>query len=483
MNKYLDLLKNKVDKDILQELSDIEFKYEGFHNVTFKAKYKNILCQLRVPTSNLVNHEFESDFLTNLPNVYYYKKGVLIRKWFEGSTIENIELNNELQRKIIQKVKEFHCQNIQLPAIDLFYYGKYSCKYKRLVEKYSDPKYFVTAHCDLNLKNILVDTEGNVELIDFEWVRKAHPLFDVISLSKIGFDKQLLKELFIITDEEFDEFQYICNSFDKMAYAKKYKKMLLNNDLEEISKGYTNKSYKLNNLFIQHKRNNSFNHLNKLEIFNNLDIVEKVIYEDKDVIIRNFIKNKNIDWGLKKNRLLLTETIAKLHTSKIKLKNNQIYNRIQFYVEKLKEHKKFNEVFDQNTQNLIQEASKFLKNEVPSHNDLNRENILLTINNKIKLIDLEYSSMNSKYFDLAYHCSDIDYDEQTEKEFILNYAKNTNFSIDFDEYFAIKAIVNFYGIAWSLTFNKDFNFDWLTKHVFNNLGKLKNFYEKNLKNS
>lgn len=268
-----------------------------------------------------------------------------------------------------------------------------------------------------------------------------------------------------------------------MAYAKKYKKMLLNNDLEQIAKGYTNKSYKLNNLFIQHKHNNSFNHLNKLEIFNNLDIVEKVIYEDKDVIIRNFIKNKDIDWGIKKNRLMLAQAIAKLHTSKIKLKNNQIYSRIRFYVEELIEHIKFNEVFDQNTQNLIQEASKFLKNEVPSHNDLNRENILLTINNKIKLIDLEYSSMNSKYFDLAYHCSDIDYDEQTEKEFILNYAKDTNFSIDFDEYFAIKAIVNFYGIAWSLTINKDFNFDWLTKHVFKNLDKLKNFYEKNLKKS
>ncbi len=66
-----------------------------------------------------------------------------------------------------------------------------------------------TCHCDLNLKNILINENNDVELIDFEWVRKSNPLFDAMSLIHMNFDPSLVKKEFNITQKRYKQ-AFIC---------------------------------------------------------------------------------------------------------------------------------------------------------------------------------------------------------------------------------------------------------------------------------
>ncbi|MCE6056473.1 phosphotransferase [Mycoplasmopsis agalactiae] len=477
MNEY-EFLESRIEKDLLNKLSNIKFYYKGFHNYTFKVDYERKTCQLRVPISNLVDHQVESLFMDKLPGVYYYKKGVLVRKWFEGKTLEKVNLTLKVQKAVIDKIKEFHKIEIDLPAIDLFYYGKGSKKYQTYVEKYNNDASLVTCHCDLNLKNILINEKNEVELIDFEWVRKANPLFDAMSLIHMNFDSNLVKKEFKISQNRYKEALYVCNEFSRMSYEHIYKDLLLDENKTQLHEGYTNLSYVKNDLFIQKKQKNGFNHLNKLEKFSNLGITENVIYEDDEVIVRHFINKIPIDFQNSHIRLKIAQKLATLHSSKIKLIKNQIAKRIKFYYNANKDHELFNKTFSTEVKSKILEAAKLLKNEIPSHNDLNRENFLLANNNEIMFIDFEYSSQNSKYFDIAYHCSDLDYSVDDEKMFINEYLKHTKFDFDYDDYYATKAIVCLYGISWSLTYNPDFDFTWLVKHVLNNINYVDKFLQK-----
>ncbi len=88
--------------------------------------------------SDLVDHSIESLFMDKMPGVYYYKKGILVRKWFEGKTLEKVNLTLEVQKAVIDKIKEFHKIKVDLPAIDLFYYCKGTKKYQKYVEQYAN---------------------------------------------------------------------------------------------------------------------------------------------------------------------------------------------------------------------------------------------------------------------------------------------------------------------------------------------------------
>lgn len=59
-------------------------------------------------------------------------------------------------------------------------------------------------------------------------------------------------------------------------------------------------------------------------------------------------------------------------------------------------------------------------NSVPCHHDLNPRNFLMT-NNKIILLDWEYSGQGDPAWDLAYFITHGDLDEQSEKQFLNHY--------------------------------------------------------------
>ncbi len=58
---------------------------------------------------------------------------------------------------------------------------------------------------------------------------------------------------------------------------------------------------------------------------------------------------------------------------------------------------------------------------VPSHNDLNENNLLLDTSNKLWMIDWEYSSMASPYWDLATICNSGKYEESHCRQLLAAY--------------------------------------------------------------
>ncbi|QSF13812.1 phosphotransferase [Mycoplasma sp. Mirounga ES2805-ORL] len=464
MNKqYLDLIKANLPNKIYDNISNVELFYKGFHNYTFKAQYKKRDVQLRIPLNKVnVKHNIENIILENFASTIYYKNGVLIRKWFDGQTLEKVSINDQIQTNILNKVKTIHQIQIDLPELDLFYYGKGTKKYQKLVNKYLDSSKYKTSHLDLNLKNILVNDKNEVEIIDFEWSRKTHPGFDALSLIKnVGLNKDIVCKHLDITKEVYEDFYFITSEFQKMGYRKTYSKFVIDEDTKQLTSGYTNQSFVKNDLFIQVKKKNGFNHLTKLEKFNKLSCVIPVIFEDEKLIIRKFINNNEIDFSQLTNKNKIVKAIKELHLSKIKVPNNKIYDRLKLYLE-ICPNKEFLNRIGKDLINKILVNSKTLKNEVVSHNDPNTQNIILTNNQEIKLIDFEYVSMNSKYFDLAYIASEHDLNDEEEKQFLTIYSNN----IDFNEYYRVKVICNFYGILWSLSYNPDFEFNWLEKNIY-----------------
>ncbi|MBU4689534.1 phosphotransferase [Mycoplasma zalophidermidis] len=470
MTNYIQFLKENISKELLSELSDIKFIYKGFHNYTFKAKYKRKDVQVRIPISNLVNHDIEAQVLKSLSTTLFYENGILIREWFDGKTLEDIKLTKEIQLKVIKKIKQFHQLPLNVPKMDFHYYKKGSEKYADLVKKYTKDANLVTSHCDLSAKNILINETGDIELIDFEWVRKAHPFFDAITLVQSqNFNTDIVKTEFCMTDQQFEEITFISDEFRQHGYESVYSNFVINGDNKKIGRGLTNLSYVQNDLFIQIKQKNEFNHLNKLSLFDKLKCNEKVIFENENMIIRKYINSLDINFG---NEYIITDiakAISELHCSRIKLKDNVIRQRIEKYIEVLNNHRKFNLVFTPNIIKTLLTYAEFLTNDVPSHNDLNKENILLDNTNNIKFIDFEYSSMNSIYFDLSYCASALELSPELEIKFLNSYSENSSRIIDLNEYHKTKALANFYGIAWSLTINPEFDFSWLINNVLDNL--------------
>ncbi|MBN0919625.1 phosphotransferase [[Mycoplasma] gypis] len=448
--EYQQMIDEMVKKNLL---SDIEFVYKGFHNYTFKARYKgNKFVQLRVPSSKLVDHDTEEKYYLQDPDCLFYKKGLLIRKWFEGKTLETVPLTEEIQKMVIKELKQFHKQKLDVNQINWNKYDISDPKFLRIIEKIQD-KRNVVIHGDLALKNILINDKKQVKLLDLEWVRKAHVGFDVLSLYQIGFDKKLLKKEFRLTEKEFEDLEYVTDLFREYSYKNTYCDFLKNSSgLKKIETGFTNESFVFNDKFIQQKNYTGFNHLNDEKIFNNHDFAINTLYEDEYLLVKDFVHSRVINIENEQTLELIARTLKNFHNSDIEVADNNILQRIEHLFFEYKFHPILNDLSEELKTKII-ENFKDLKPEVVSHNDLNITNILLTKDNKIKFIDLEYVCKNSKYFDIAYLMSNLNFDDAQEKQFIEMYDS----IVDFNEYYRIKCLVNFYTLLWSLDINDDWD--------------------------
>ncbi|WP_027120643.1 phosphotransferase [Mycoplasmopsis lipofaciens] len=452
-NSYLiEILKNKLP-DLFYKIKNINLVYEGFHNYTFKGKLNDEFVQIRIPKNNIVNYEIEERILKNNKDTIYYQKGVLIKKWFEGKTLDEISINPIIEKNIIKEVKKINKLKLDVPMFDWFYYGKGSKKYQDLVSKYTNDR-IVTSHGDLAPKNIIVNSLNEVKIIDFEWVRKCHIIFDIYNLiERVGLNRKTVLKNFKISEAEYHNFQFILNYFSKLTYKNMYAKLLKNlNTSQKILLGNTNENYKYNDYFIQVKKYDGFNHLNKQNKFNNLSCTINCLFEDKKVKISKYVNTNFINFKDKFIMHRIAVALKELHNSKIKVKQNNIWERVKKWYEKHKNKQILSSLNKNIIDQLFSNIQK-IQNNVVSHNDFNSTNILMTLNNEIKIVDLEYVTTNNKYFDLAYFCSSIGYNEKEEKLFLSFYS----FDLSFKEYLKYKCIVNFYGLLWSIDLDDGFD--------------------------
>ena len=145
--------------------------------------------------------------------------------------------------------------------------------------------------------------------------------------------------------------------------------------------------------------------------------------EDNGVKISEYIESTDIltrKTSRKKRNLLLTSNLLKkLHMSSIKFENSfNVFIEIEKYVNYLE-----NKV-------LIFNFKKTLENMgvvcVPCHNDAVPENFLKTEKNEIFLIDWEYSGLNDPMWDLATYSLESNLSLDEDRFFLQNYFKEEN---------------------------------------------------------
>ena len=114
-------------------------------------------------------------------------------------------------------------------------------------------------------------------------------------------------------------------------------------------------------------------------------------------MVGEFLKGGHKKKLNKRNIALLAKTIKKLHTIRAR-----------------KKAKPFN-------QRCINLASKFSKDLVLSHNDINVKNVLFS--SRCMLIDWEYAGLNDRYFDLASISCEYKFSQKDEVYFFKHYGK------------------------------------------------------------
>ncbi|MCF6207093.1 MAG: phosphotransferase family protein [Sulfurovum sp.] len=85
------------------------------------------------------------------------------------------------------------------------------------------------------------------------------------------------------------------------------------------------------------------------------------------------------------------------------------------------------------------------KENVLCHNDLNPLNLLWSTE-KIILIDWEFAGVNDRYFDLASVCVEFRFEEEAEKQFLLEYFKGNDYSLE--KLYAYKVLYRVLCEAW-----------------------------------
>lgn len=206
--------------------------------------------------------------------------------------------------------------------------------------------------------------------------------------------------------------------------------------------GMTNKNYKVTigekNYVFRVPGNGTEEMINRLEEVANveatreLDIDANIVYFGKNdgIKIAEYIENAETLNGKTAKReeviKLTASTLKKLHNSNVKFNNVfDVFQKIQDY-ERLLEKVNGNNFEDyyevkeeiMKLKTLQQDLDLQL---VPCHNDTVPENFIKSGDDKIYLIDWEYSGMNDPMWDLAAHSLECDFSEDDEELFLTYY--------------------------------------------------------------
>ncbi|WPB50791.1 phosphotransferase [Metamycoplasma subdolum] len=213
------------------------------------------------------------------------------------------------------------------------------------------------------------------------------------------------------------------------------------------NQGHTNKVYKdeENNLFIKQKSYDGFNHTIDYFLLNNLSFTPKVIKDNKEELVTEWIDAENLEDSFFTDAMLqeFAKDLITLHNSKLKFPKNNIAKRFRTYFKMTQENNVQIEVINK----WYRKLSLFIKNidtSAPTHNDLWPFNLLRT-KEKIYFIDWEYSTMGDVHWDLAYFIESANLTKHQEEVFLKAYGD------DFEEKYLLvhKILVNALIVLWN----------------------------------
>ncbi|MBN3534625.1 phosphotransferase family protein [Mycoplasma procyoni] len=205
----------KIPKEFRDKLTQITKIYSGKQNHTYSAFLENQKVQIRIPQNDFVDWENEAYFLKDNKDYIFYQKGFFVKKWFQGEQL-NKELLKNKETILFSKLKEL--QNLNKPQLKEFDWNILEIKDKKFSKKLNRYKNDLktVSHGDLRFKNLLINEQNKIKIIDFEWVRLNDPYFDFVCLHLyLGISKKKIINFFELNKTKFDDFIYLVNKFNK----------------------------------------------------------------------------------------------------------------------------------------------------------------------------------------------------------------------------------------------------------------------------
>ena len=179
------------EKNILKNISNLKLFYEGKHNKTYQGVFYKQLVQVRIAKNKIVNHNNELLFLENNNNVLYIDNELMIKKWIPGTPLNKHDINT---LKAIEKSLNKHWHTT---LSDITYFTNIE----------HDKSDIVLSHGDLRPQNIIIDNEGKIHLIDYEWINYNSKYFDLAHLHLYCFfDIKDIAKVFKVEIEKLQDF-------------------------------------------------------------------------------------------------------------------------------------------------------------------------------------------------------------------------------------------------------------------------------------
>ena len=219
---------------------------------------------------------------------------------------------------------------------------------------------------------------------------------------------------------------------------------------EEIKIGYTNRKFKRGNKFFLIKNQNEFNHRIDYKILNTFDFIPKLIKEDGNELVWEFIEGKHLDNPTNNDLKQLAKILRTLHKSDLVFPKNNMRKRLKQYLRKLHSKKQFDPIIENNYREMINLLSKMSRLN-PLHNDLRSENILKDKTGKIWIVDWEYATMGDKHFDISYYMESMALNQKQRAIFLNEYNAYDNYQAYIPEWLSkYERFVNYLTICWAL---------------------------------
>ncbi|TCG10351.1 phosphotransferase [Mycoplasma marinum] len=220
----------------------------------------------------------------------------------------------------------------------------------------------------------------------------------------------------------------------------------------KIEGGHKNKTFKIKttdgNFFLKIKKHDNFNHKIDYKNLNNFNFVPKLIFDDDNEIIWEFLEKQELILN-KENLSEMAQIMLKVHNSKLVLPISNHKARLIEYYEALK-HK---ENIPLEVEQFYETALKIIEEfdiSTPLHNDPWMNNFVKT-NRGIFLVDWEYASMGDKHFDLAFVIDGSWLNEDQEYFFLQSYGIE---NYDQEKLSKAKLLVNYLTLVWMHRFDE-----------------------------
>ncbi|ACF07533.1 Choline/ethanolamine kinase [Metamycoplasma arthritidis] len=407
IGKVIEDIEKVFGKKVANSISNVRFFHEGFHSKTYIGKLNNeTWVQIRIPKHNIeINYANEELISAHFKNYLHVKDGYLIKRWFPGQDLFKLRLDDEnLQNSIMQSVESLQKINVKgVTKFDWLAYNTTDKKYLELVKKYENEG-LVLAHNNIKRHNVLVNKQGYIKLIDFEFAAYNSRYTDPVTLHLfLGIDKQKIVDFFNLDSTVFDDYVYLIKMFSQEAYKHTYAKLAgPSSKIYESLAKLQQKDYTISNRFIIQKYHNQFDNRLDLKELEAFYFVPACIYEDNERIIWKWLSCHPVEAITIRQMKVLAYSLRTLHDSNVKFPSFILKEKVAWYIKNIDPTTLLKDMGSKERIDQILEWINKIEPDANCHNDLSLNNIFFTDNFNLYIVDWSVAYRNNRLLDIAF---------------------------------------------------------------------------------